>query len=145
VSYRDSLPVEGTLVLIGVWIHDPDDPAGTIQNYPYGASARERTVDTMPAGNFYAGRQSPVVDFGEFEGEAVSFTVQIPHGATWRDDVARVRALASQKQTMLYRDNRGRVLPGILSGYREADQDWGTAVSFTVTRVDSPPPIVAVA
>lgn len=144
MAFADSAPVVGRLDLVGVWIHDPDDPVGTVQSYPFGASARERTVDTMPAGNYYAGRQSPVVDFGEFEAEGISFSVQIPHGPTWRTDVARVRALASQKQTMLYRDNRGRVLPGVLSGYREQDQDWGTVVSFVVTRVDFPAPAVVV-
>lgn len=139
MAYTDSVPVVTRLDLIGVWIHDPSDPAGSIRNYPFGASARERTVDIMPAGNYYAGRQAPVVDFGEFEGETISFSVQVPHGATWRQDVVRVRTLASQKRTMLYRDNRGRVLPGTLSGYRESDQDYGTDVSFVVTRVDFPP------
>lgn len=138
MAYADSEPVEGRLDLIGVWIHDPEDPAGTIRSYPYGASARERSVDTMGTSNFYAGRTSPVVDFGEFEGEAVSCSVQIPHGPTWFGDVEAVRLLASDRRTMWYRDNRGRVLPGTLSGYREVDQDWGTAVAFTVTRVDFP-------
>lgn len=142
MAFADSAPVTGRLDLIGVWIHDPDDPEATIRAYPYGASSRERTVDTMPTGNHYAGRAFPVVDFGEFEGEAVSVSVQIPHGATWREDVVQARALMSRRQTMLYRDNRGRVVPGTLSGYRETDQEWGTLVAFTVTRVDYPAPTV---
>jgi len=144
MPYSDSAPVVGQLDLIGVWLHDPEDPVGTIQNYPYGSASRERSVDAMGAGTYYAGRTSPVVDYPEHEEEAVAFSVQIPHGATWRADVERARALASAKRTMLFRDNRGRLIPGVLSGYRETDQAWGTAVSFTVTRVDVQVPTVGI-
>lgn len=144
MAYRDSLPVVAQLDLVGVWVHDPADPAGTIRHYPYGSAAREQTVDVMGTALYYAGRTYPVVDHGPHAAESVSVSVQVPHGPDWRGAVDSLRELAHSRATILYRDNRGRSMPGVVSGYRESDQRWGTQVSLTVTRVHVPPAVTVV-
>lgn len=138
MSFADSGSEVGVLHLMGTWLQDPDNPEGTIRNYLYGANARTRDVDVMGVVNYYAGRMSPVVDYGEHEADQVACSVQIPHGPTWATDVAALRSFASGKRAVQYRDNRSRTVCGTMSSYRETDQGWGTGVSFTVTTTDAP-------
>lgn len=138
MTSTDSPPVTATLPLLGTWLHDPAAPDTSIRQYQFGGALRDRAVDAKGAGQFYAGRRDPVVDYGEHEDESVGVTVHIPHGTTWRADVSGLRAFASAKRTLFYRDNRGRVVPGALTGFAERDRDWGTEVSFVVTRTDYP-------
>lgn len=135
MAYRDSEPATTELDLRGVWLHFPDgDPADTTRSYPYGASQKGDALDVMGEGNFYAGRADPVVDYGEFQAATVSVVIDIPHGATYRADLADLDYFAAARATVHYRDNRGRGVHGQVSGYQKKDQDWGTQVSFTITQ-----------
>lgn len=135
MPYTDSDPEEVVVALVGVWLHDPLDPEGTSRNYPYGGAARSLSVDTMGQASYYAGRSAPVVDYGEHEEVKLSCKVVIPHGVTWRSDVDGLRSLATSRGPLVLRDNRGRVVTGTLADYAEADEPFGTTVSFVVTQV----------
>lgn len=137
MSYTDSDPVTVTLALEGVWVHDPDDPAGTIRSFRYGKAARSGTLDVAEQESVYAGREFPVVDFGEFTSERYDVRVDVPFGPTWAADVAALKAFILARKPVTFRDNRGRtVSPSRLTGYREQDVETGTQVSFTVARMD---------
>lgn len=135
-GYTDSIPLVVKIGLLGVWIHDPQDPAGTIRNYPYGKSNRSRQIDVSQSGSVYAGRRYPVVDYGEQQTDSLSITVVVPTGDDWLNNLTDLQEFAGVRRTLCFRDNRGRTLFGTMSGYRESDEDVGTVVSFTVDRVD---------
>lgn len=136
MTYTDSDPVEEGLQLLGLWIHDPLDPEGTIRQFVYAKSQRSSSIDTLGTGHFYAGRQFQVVDYGEHQDDGFGVRLDIPHGADWAADLVALTAFAEGRRTLCYRDGRGRLFFGAMSGYKEDDQNWGTAVAFGVTRVD---------
>jgi hypothetical protein len=137
VSYTDSAPVSATLTLQGVWVHDPDDPGGTAYNLPYGKAARSGSLEVAEQENTYAGREFPVVDFGEFTAERYDVRVDVPFGPTHGADVAALKGFIRARKLIVFRDNRGRVVaPAKLSGFREQDMETGTQLSVQVSRMD---------
>jgi len=136
MAYTDSEPVTATIGILGVWMHDPDDPEGSIQNYPYGSAQRGTEYDAMGSGTFYAGRAHPVFDFGEHEAETVGVTIDVPHGTSYRADLDSLKAFAASKKALWFRDNRGRVVYGLVQDFSVNDQPWGASVSFTVEQSD---------
>lgn len=136
MSSTFSQPQSVTLNLEGVWLHLPGDPAGTAHNYRYGKALRSAGVDVTGVENVYAGRVFPVVDFGPFEREQVQARAQVPQGANQATDLAALRSLVRSRSPVLFRDGRGRMFLGVLSGHSEQDEPFGTTVSFTVSRVD---------
>lgn len=136
MTYTDSDPETAGLQLLGVWVHDPLDPEGTVRQFLYAKSARASTVDTMGSASFYAGRQFQVVEYGEHQDDVFAVRMNVPHGTDWAADLAALTVFAEARRTLCFRDGRGRLFFGAVAGYQETDEDWGTAVSFTVTRVD---------
>lgn len=134
MPFADSDPATASIAFMGVWIHDPLDPEGTVLQLPYGSAARSLQVGVEQAATVYAGRSYPVFDFGEEKAQVFSVAVDVPHGSTWRSDLDALEAFADQQRIVVVRDGRGRSVPGALSGYSERDQAWGTQVSFDVTR-----------
>lgn len=137
MAYTDSEPAVTELDLRGVWLHFPDDDAtaqATIRSFPYGASQRDDSLDTLGEANYYAGRQDPVVDYGEHVAEVVGVTIDVPHGTTYREALADLDTFARGKRTIHFRDNRGREVHGQMADLKRKDMDWGTQVSFTITR-----------
>jgi hypothetical protein len=135
VPTSDSDPAEITLGLVGIWIHDPEDPEGTAVNYVYGAAAREHVVDAGGQGTLYAGRAFQVMEYGEHEEETLSINIQVPHGSTFASDLEALDVLARAKRTLWIRDNRGRSFAGTIAAYKVQDQKWGAAVAMTFGRV----------
>lgn len=135
MAWTDSEAVEAVLPLLGVWLHDPGTGGQeTAAHYLYGASQRDDALDVMGEARYYAGRQDPVVDYGEHQSMVVRVAVDIPHGDTWRTDLDTLEGFATGRTTIHYRDNRGRALYGQMGDFSRKDQDWGTQVSFTVTQ-----------
>jgi hypothetical protein len=60
--------------------------------------------------------------------------VDVPFGDT--TSLPELLGFAEGRRTLCYRDSRGRLFFGAMSSYSESDQDWGTRVSFSVSRVD---------
>lgn len=136
MPYSDSDTVTtSTSLYPGVWLHDPLDPEGTLVRFAYGKNGRSSSIDTLGEGNLYAGREYPVVDFGEHTSEKVSVTIEIPDGTDAAASLAALDEFARSKRTLFYRDNRGRAFYATLSGYTRSDASWGTGVSFEAARV----------
>lgn len=132
-AYTDSGPEVTELDLRGVWLHFPGgDPADSSRSYPYGASQRGDALDIMGEANYYAGRADPVVDYGEHQEVVIQVTVDVPHGADYRASLTDLTYFAESRQTVHYRDNRGRAAYGQMEGFSRKDMDWGTQVSFTI-------------
>lgn len=135
--FQDSTPTtaDRELELEGVWIHDPADSPTTIRQFLYGKDSRSHTIDTAATVQQFAGRTFPVTDFGEYETEDMTISVDIPHGPTHRTEEDDLRGFMEMKRTLFLRDNRGRAAYGTMSGFNQADQAWGANVGFKFGRV----------
>jgi hypothetical protein len=136
MAIKDSAPVVGTLLLEGVWLHDPDDPSNTATNYRYGRAARSTALDVEANALQFAGRVYPVYDYGEQQTENYSVRIELTDDEGGPAKLRSLEAFAVLRKTLMLRDNRGRRAYGNLEGYREDDQDYGTAVDFSFVRVD---------
>ncbi len=136
-STTDSATVEGTVRYQGVWIHDPDDPETTIAQYLYGRSQRSDSSDKEQTLQHFVGRQHPVTQWGEHTTDSWQITVNVPEGADRLASTDSLRDWDDTRDTLVCRDNRGRVFVSTMSGFGVDDQDWGDSVSFTMTRVSS--------
>jgi len=97
-------------------------------------SPPKRTYNHQPGGAFveYAGRKHPVWEPTEHVSAAWAMAFFLK---SWNDVEAFI-ALVDRKETVLYRDARGRKVYGILSNLTIDDERSGYIVSFTLTEVD---------
>lgn len=136
MAFTDSAVQEAGIDFQGVWIHDPTDPQGTVRQFLYGKATRSAAISLEVAGHNYAGRVFPVYDYGDYEDNKLTVALDVPFGDTWAADIAALQVFAETRQTLVLRDNRGRAFHGVMEGYQEKDEESGTTVSFTFTRVD---------
>lgn len=94
----------------------------------------KRTYNLQPGGAFveYAGRKHPVWEPTEHVNAAWQMSFYLK---AWAEVEAFV-ALVDRKETVLYRDARGRKVYGILSNLTINDERGGYTVGFTLTEVD---------
>lgn len=97
-------------------------------------SPPKRTYNRQPGGAFveYAGRKHPVWEPTEHVNAAWQMSFYLK---TWAE-VETFVALVDRKETVLYRDARGRKIYGILSNLTIDDERSGYIVGFTLTEVD---------
>lgn len=132
-----SATVEESVRLLGVWMHLPDDPEGTIINLPFGQEERGASHNTFSALSRTAGREYPIADFATYHDDVYTVSVKVPFGSNWWANMEAVRNLEHAHSTVVYRDGRRRFAYGIISSdLAEADKNYGTDVSFSFTRVD---------
>lgn len=136
MAFTDSAEVTATVSFLGVWIHDPSDPEGTVRQFLYGKGGRSANIGVEMHGRKYAGRVFPVYDHGDFQDSQLAVTVMVPFGSEWQDDISVLQEFARSRTTLVIRDNRGRAFYGAMRDYGEQDQDDGTSVSFSFDRVD---------
>lgn len=130
----DSSTIESSTSFQGLYIHDPLDPEGTIKQFLYARAARSVGIEVEQQGMVFAGRQFPVFDYGEHEENNFKVRVDIPDDSNAATAIYDLQNFARLRRILCFRDNRGRAFFGTMKGYDEADQDWGTQVSFTVER-----------
>ena len=136
MPFIDSDPSTEELDLQGVWIHDPLDPEATVKHYPHGKAQRSSQIDTGGTEQFFAGREKPVVDYGEHTGRTYFATIDIFESLTHQDEVEELTEFAELKRAVVLRDNRGREMYGIIYGFVVHDANWGSAVQFSFRQVD---------
>jgi len=123
-------------LLEGVWIHDPDSAQDTVKNYRFGKDAKNSSIDIIGAKHVFAGRRFPVFEYGEHQEDKVSVSIIVDHGPDYMQQLQELRDFAELKKTIVYRDNRGRMFYGAISGFSDSDKSYGSDVSFEVQRVD---------
>lgn len=94
----------------------------------------KRTYNHQPGGAFveYAGRKHPVWEPTEHVNAAWQMSFYLK---AWAEVEAFV-ALVDRKETVLYRDAKGRKVYGVLGNLSVTDERGGYSVSFTLTEVD---------
>lgn len=137
MAFEDSSTETEELDLTGVWIHDPDDPEGTVKTYKHGQAQRASQIETLGTEQRFAGREKPVVDYGEHTSRFYSITINLFESLTHQDEVAELTSFAELKKALVLRDNRGRVMTGIMYGFVVHDAKWGSAVQFSFREVDT--------
>lgn len=97
-------------------------------------SPPKRTYNHQPGGAFveYAGRKYPVWEPTEHVNAAWQMSFYLK---AWAEVEAFV-ALVDRKETVLYRDAKGRKVYGVLGNLSVTDERGGYSVSFTLTEVD---------
>lgn len=133
-GFRDSIITSATLHLEGVWLHNPTDPSGTARHYRYKAGSRKETFGAEVELLHFAGREFPVADWGEFGEQTLALDIFIPYEQE-ESNQGYLRDVVSDRQTIAYRDNRGRVIFAVLRDLSLEDVAGGTEASFSVTRV----------
>ena len=128
------------ITLNGSWVQDPASPSTTAIQFLYGGVGRQEGRDRARTALQFVGRAYPVYDVGE----AKALTIQVTTRISTQDGelinsglVDQVRGLGDNSNVMLYRDNRGRKVYGIISDFSMTDLEMGDyAVSFLVNAVD---------
>lgn len=122
----------------GLWLADPDDVEGTLHQWPYGRARSSKQVNVASGAHHYAGRELPVIDYGESREDVLTVEAEIPRGPNWewRTEVDKLEEFAVLRRPVTLRDNRGRVLHGAITNFSTKDEVWGTTASFSFTRLD---------
>ncbi len=134
MPFTDSDSHVTTLPIRGVWLHDADDPEGTLHQFRYGANQRGDAFEAMQAGTYYVGKESPVFDFGDSSAFSADITLDVYHGPDYVAEMLLLREFAALKKNLWLRDNRSRAIYGTMSGFKTSDQPWGSSVSFSFTK-----------
>lgn len=94
----------------------------------------KRSYSNSPGGSFvqYSGRKRPVWEPDEHIAAGWSMTYFL---RTWAE-VEKFINLYDRKETVLYRDVKGRKMYGVMTGLTIDDDRYGYVVSFTVNEVD---------
>lgn len=136
MAYSESAPVEGSVSFSGVWVHDPDDPEGTITRYPYGNASGGFTLSVQQESRHYAGRVFPVTDYGEFQDDVLSVGIDIMNDDPYypnSGDVQSIYDFATLRRTVTVRDGSGRIATGAIETWGESSGGPGVfRVTFTV-------------
>jgi hypothetical protein len=123
-------------VLSAVWIHDPDDPEGTIIHYLYHES-RSDAMQVDVTGTYFAGRKYPVYDFSEHSARELSLPLVIPFAEdTWDTKTEYLQALLEARKAFIYRDKRARLIYGVTAGLDWGDIPVGSTVALKIQAAD---------
>lgn len=136
LNFNDSaIYVPDPVYLVGLWLHDPDDPSGTSVNYRFGRDLRSYSADVGGTQLLFAGREFGVTEFGEHRNDVFSIGLVIPHGDTYNEERRVLEELVLSRKTIVARDNRGVVIYGTVGDLPEEHESHGSSYSFEVTRV----------
>jgi hypothetical protein len=123
--------------LVGIWIHDPDDPEATLVNFPFtdpGSRTEHLGVTGTPIR--LKGRTLPVYDFSAFEDQTVAVAIDVPHGPEYAEQMAWLAALVRSRESWLYRDNRSRKIYGPVVDAQLTDVQYGSRVQLSVSATE---------
>lgn len=137
MAYADSIAVYTQAPeLIGVWVHDPTEADTSVAHYLYGNVGRTESVSVQAAPISFVGRTYPVYNIGGNESQTVEIAIAVPSGAGEQEMVEDLRDAVRNRRTLCYRDGRGRLVYGVITGIKIADLREGTGVSGTIITVD---------
>lgn len=122
--------------LVGVWIHDPTNPPETISNFPYGNIGRTEGLTVQSSALSFIGRSLPVYDMGGNETHSLNIDILLPSGSDEQQLVEWFRKILWNRSVICYRDNRGRIVYGIIESLNLTDAREGTTVSFVLNSAD---------
>jgi hypothetical protein len=120
--------------LLGVYLHDPEDPQGTIRQFLYAPSGKTEKRAVASEMLVFAGRTRPVAEFGDAETDTLDVTLVVPWDDSWYGGTEALRSIYRTFRTYAYRDSRGRSWYGVLRDVQFEDVKEGTKCVFTFER-----------
>jgi hypothetical protein len=131
-TYSDSTVVSESISLTGVWLHDPMNPAGTIHQFRYDGGGRSENWQPTAALMQFAGRRLPVAEYDDTEQRSISVKLTMFKNS---DDREALERLIRSKNTLCYRDGRGRKMFCHALQLPIDDEVYGNTVSLTFEEV----------
>lgn len=94
--------------------------------------SKTSTLSPISAATYYSGRKHAVTEFSEHEESVMIFSFFVQD----LEIIKKFKDLIKSKETVLFRDARGRKIYGTLSGWNEIDDRSGHQIGFTLTEAD---------
>ncbi|WP_031405259.1 DNRLRE domain-containing protein [Geobacillus vulcani] len=130
-TYADSLIVSESISLQGIWLHEADNPAGTLHQFRLISDRSENWQPTAAMMQF-AGRRLPVAEYDDTEQRSVSVKITLLKDS---GDKEALEKLIHSKNTLCYRDARGRKMFCHVFQLPFDDEMYGNTVSLTFEEV----------
>lgn len=133
-AYSDSAVGSGTAVFKNSIVYAISDPANTI-DLKVNLNAipnRIHYVTQVETAVHYSGRKYPVMETSEHTDSSLSLGFYLENQA----ELERLIELCERKETVLYRDNRGRKMYGRLNSLSVKDIRPGFSINFVLNQVD---------
>lgn len=133
-NFADSVETKASAILVGSVIATADKLEETLQlslNLN-GQPQREFSWEQMGGITHYAGRKYPVYEHAEQESESYNFAFAF----RTQSEYEKFMNLAKRKKPILYRDQYGLKVYGIITGVSPSVSWAGYAVTFSVTKID---------
>lgn len=133
-AFADSYIQTGTATVKNTVIHAVSDPGTAIElkvnlnKLP----KKAHNLGNVESSVYYSGRKYPVVESSEFSDSNLNLEFHVKTFAELQEFVA----LYDLKETVLYRDSRGRKIYGRLNNLYTTDTRFGFSISFILTQVD---------
>ncbi|MGM8215181.1 DNRLRE domain-containing protein [Bacillaceae bacterium W0354] len=128
-TYSDSDVVDESITFKGVWLHDVTDPT-TLHNFRADGDGRTNDWRAQATHMKFAGRKYQVTEFSEHEDDVVN--VNLKMFREWEDYNA-LNIIIKAKNTVCYRDGRGRKIFGTIIELPVNDTVYGYDTSIQVT------------
>lgn len=81
---------------------------------------------------FFDGRVYPNFEMGEFNNYSQSIECYLDS----IKDLNKLHYLINQRKTMIFRENNGRIIYGVITGYNSAKKPFGYTATFTISKND---------
>lgn len=130
-TYTDSVVVSESVEFTGVWLHDTTDPS-TLHQFKYDGDGRSENWQPTAAMMQFAGRKLPIAEFDDFETRSITVNLKMRKYDT---DKEMLEKLIHSKNTLCYRDGRGRKMFCHALQLPINDEVYGNTVSITFEEV----------
>ncbi|NNU91813.1 hypothetical protein ETC01_00500 [Geobacillus sp. NFOSA3] len=130
-TYSDSPVVSESISFIGVWLHEADNPLETLHQFKLVSDRSENWQPTAAMMQF-AGRRLPIAEYDDTEQRSVSVKITVLKNS---DDREAIERLIRSKNTLCYRDARGRKMFCHAFQLPVDDETYGNTVSLTFEEV----------
>jgi hypothetical protein len=130
-TYSDSPVVSESISFIGVWLHEADNPLETLRQFKFVSDRSENWQPTAVMMQF-AGRRLPVAEYDDAEQRSVSVKITVLKNSGDREALEK---LIHSKNTLCYRDARGRKMFCHVFQLPVDDEVYGNTVSLTFEEV----------
>jgi hypothetical protein len=130
-TYSDSSIVTESVTLQGVWLHDTTDPS-TLHQFKYDGDGRSENWQPTAAMMQFAGRKLPIAEYDDSETRSITVNLKMRKYDT---DKEMLEKLIRSKNTLCYRDGRGRKMFCHALQLPINDEVYGNTVSITFEEV----------
>ncbi|WP_225434143.1 DNRLRE domain-containing protein [Peribacillus tepidiphilus] len=130
-TYSDSAVVSQSISLKGIWLHEAANPLATLHQFKL-VSDRSGNWQPTAAMMQFAGRRLPVAEYDDAEQRTVSVKITLLKDS---GDLEALEGLIRSKNTLCYRDARGRKMFCHVFQLPVDDEVYGNTVSLTFEEV----------